>query len=92
MIVENGAVFDGFPRTGNQASSLDNMLTEMNSKVDIALNIDVPFDEIVERIAVMVVVTIPTYCSRVMETLLHLLLIHAKNYKQYCRLIMNLND
>lgn len=49
--VENGAVLDGFPRTGVQAVSLDNMLKEMNVKVDMALNIDVPFDEIVERIA-----------------------------------------
>ena len=49
--VENGAVLDGFPRTGVQAISLDNMLKEMNAKVDMALNIDVPFDEIVERIA-----------------------------------------
>ena len=49
--VENGAGLDGFPRTGVQAVSLDNMLKEMNAKVDMALNIDVPFDEIVERIA-----------------------------------------
>ena len=40
--VENGAVLDGFPRTGVQAVSLDNMLKEMNAKVDMALNIDVP--------------------------------------------------
>ena len=43
--VENGAVLDGFPRTGVQAVSLDNMLNEMGAKVDV------PFDEIVERIA-----------------------------------------
>ena len=49
--VENGAVLDGFPRTGVQAVSLDKMLGEMNAKVDMALNIDVPFEEIVERIA-----------------------------------------
>ena len=49
--VENGAVLDGFPRTEVQAVSLDNMLKEMGAKVDMALNIDVPFDEIVERIA-----------------------------------------
>ena len=49
--VVNGAVLDGFPRTGVQAVSLDKMLEEMNAKVDMALNIDVPFDEIVERIA-----------------------------------------
>ncbi len=49
--VVNGAVLDGFPRTGVQAKSLDVMLNEMGAKVDMALNIDVPFDEIVERIA-----------------------------------------
>ena len=49
--VENGAVLDGFPRTKNQAVCLDKMLGEMGTKVDMALNIDVPFDEIVERIA-----------------------------------------
>lgn len=49
--VENGAVLDGFPRTEVQAQSLDKMLGEMGAKVDMALNIDVPFDEIVERIA-----------------------------------------
>lgn len=49
--VENGAVLDGFPRTEVQAKSLDEMLNEMGAKVDMALNIDVPFDEIVERIA-----------------------------------------
>ena len=49
--VVNGAVLDGFPRTEIQAESLDTMLKEMGAKVDMALNIDVPFDEIVERIA-----------------------------------------
>ena len=49
--VENGAVLDGFPRTVAQAVSLDNMLKEMNAKVVMELNIDVPFDVIVERIA-----------------------------------------
>ena len=49
--VVNGAILDGFPRTEAQAISLDEMLTKMNAKVDMALNIDVPFDEIIERIA-----------------------------------------
>lgn len=49
--VANGAILDGFPRTEAQAISLDEMLTKMNAKVDMALNIDVPFDEIIERIA-----------------------------------------
>lgn len=49
--VVNGAVLDGFPRTGVQAKCLDELLGQMNAKVDMALNIDVDFDEIVERIA-----------------------------------------
>ncbi len=44
--VKNGAILDGFPRTEAQAESLSNMI-----KVDMALNIDVDFDEIVGRIA-----------------------------------------
>lgn len=44
--VKNGAILDGFPRTKAQAESLANMIN-----VDMALNIDVDFDEIVGRIA-----------------------------------------
>ena len=47
----NGAILDGFPRTKNQAIVLDELLETRGNKVDMALNIDVPFDEIVERIA-----------------------------------------
>lgn len=49
--VQNGAILDGFPRTKAQAEALDKLLAQDGNKVDMALNIDVPFDEIVERIA-----------------------------------------
>ena len=49
--VVNGAILDGFPRTTNQAVVLDELLSSKGKKVDMALNIEVPFDEIVERIA-----------------------------------------
>ena len=48
--VENGAILDGFPRNIAQTIKLDEILENMNSKVDIALNIEVPFDEIIKRI------------------------------------------
>lgn len=48
--VENGAILDGFPRNIAQAIRLDEILEKRNSKVDIALNIEVPFDEIMKRI------------------------------------------
>ena len=49
--VENGAIFDGFPRTKAQAESLDELLEKSGHKIDMALNIDVPFEEVIERIA-----------------------------------------
>ena len=49
--VENGAILDGFPRTKAQAESLDKLLNSNGNRVDMALNIDVPFEEIIERIA-----------------------------------------
>lgn len=48
---ENGAIFDGFPRTEKQAEELDKMLERENMKVDLAINIDVPFNEIIDRIS-----------------------------------------
>lgn len=47
---KNGAILDGFPRTKAQAKSLDKILRRINAKVDIAINIDVPFNEIIKRI------------------------------------------
>lgn len=49
--VENGAILDGFPRTEAQAIALTEMLQNLDKKVDMALNIEVDFDEIIERIA-----------------------------------------
>lgn len=48
---KNGVIFDGFPRTINQAESLDKMLEEKGLKVDIALDFEVPFEEIIGRMA-----------------------------------------
>ena len=47
---ENGAILDGFPRNIAQATILDEILENRNSKVDIALNIEVPVQEIMTRI------------------------------------------
>ena len=47
----NGYVFDGFPRTIPQAEALDKALTEMGSKIDYAINIDVPDENIVNRMS-----------------------------------------
>jgi len=47
----NGAVLDGFPRTRAQAEALDRALAEHGDKVDRALYIAVPLDDLVVRMA-----------------------------------------
>ena len=47
----NGAVLDGFPRTRVQAQALDRALTEAGRRVDAALYIDVPIEDLVQRMA-----------------------------------------
>lgn len=47
----SGAILDGFPRTEKQAEKLDNLLLANNKMVDIVINVEVPFEEIVDRIA-----------------------------------------
>ena len=45
----NGYVLDGFPRTIPQAESLEKALAERGQKIDFALNVDVPDENIVKR-------------------------------------------
>jgi len=47
----NGYVLDGFPRTIPQAEVLDEALRELGEKVDYAINIDVPDENIVKRMS-----------------------------------------
>lgn len=46
----NGFLFDGYPRTIAQAKAFDEMLKELNIKLDIVVNIDVKDDIIISRI------------------------------------------
>ncbi len=46
---KNGYVLDGFPRTIPQALVLDKALTELNEKVDFTIDVDVPDENIVNR-------------------------------------------
>jgi adenylate kinase len=47
----NGYVLDGFPRTIPQAEVLDEKLTELGEKVDYAVNVDVPDENIINRMS-----------------------------------------
>jgi adenylate kinase len=46
-----GAVLDGFPRTKPQAEALEKALAERGARVDRALLIDVPIEDLVQRAA-----------------------------------------
>lgn len=46
-----GYVLDGFPRTIPQAEALDQALAGMNEKVDYAINVEVPDENIVNRMS-----------------------------------------
>ncbi len=47
---KKGFILDGFPRNVAQAEALDKMLAEMNIPLDLALNVDVPFEDLMKRL------------------------------------------
>ena len=47
----NGYVLDGFPRTIPQAEALDKALAAMGQKMDYAINVEVPDENIVNRMS-----------------------------------------
>lgn len=47
----SGYVLDGFPRTIPQAEVLDRELEKLSDKVDFAINVDVPDDNIIRRMS-----------------------------------------
>ncbi|MBO4783370.1 MAG: adenylate kinase [Lachnospiraceae bacterium] len=48
---KNGYVLDGFPRTIPQANVLKEALAKQNDKIDFAINVDVPDENIVRRMS-----------------------------------------
>lgn len=48
---KNGYVLDGFPRTIPQAETLDAALSKIDEKVDYAIDVDVPDDNIINRMS-----------------------------------------
>lgn len=45
-----GVIFDGFPRTIPQAEALKNMLAERGQDVSVMLDLDVPEEELIDRL------------------------------------------
>lgn len=49
-VMQNGALVDGYPRTEEQCKKLDEMLESLDKQVDIAINLDVDYEELIGRI------------------------------------------
>ena len=47
---EKGFLLDGFPRTVAQAEALENILSDLNRKIDYVINIDVEKEILMERL------------------------------------------
>ena len=48
---KDGYVLDGFPRTIPQADVLDEAVTKLGEKIDFAINVDVPDENIIRRMS-----------------------------------------
>ncbi len=48
-IVADGVLLDGFPRTADQADALESMLADLGQALSLAINLDVPVDEVTQR-------------------------------------------
>ena len=49
-IGSNGFIFDGFPRTVEQAEALDNLLSEWNLKINLMISLTVERQELITRL------------------------------------------
>ncbi len=48
-IMTGGVLLDGFPRTADQADALESILAERGQSLIVAVNLDVPIDEVKDR-------------------------------------------
>ena len=48
-VLENGFILDGYPRTSAQAQALEGELLSKGLSLDLAINLEVPVDEVTQR-------------------------------------------
>ncbi len=67
---EDGAILDGFPRTIEQAKSLDEILKKSGKKVNLVINLSTPREEIIDRMLTRRICSNPE-CKLIYNTKLH---------------------
>ena len=73
---KNGYVLDGFPRTIPQAEALDKALAELGQKMDYAIDVDVPDENIIHR---MLAVELHTIWNMLLQKLKESVMYVVKN-------------
>ncbi len=48
--LDNGFLFDGYPRTKAQAEDLSGILKQLGKKIDAVINLDIPDEDLIKRI------------------------------------------
>ncbi|MBR2788703.1 MAG: adenylate kinase [Erysipelotrichaceae bacterium] len=48
--LDNGFLFDGYPRTKAQAEDLSEILKQLGKKIDAVINLDIPDEDLIKRI------------------------------------------
>lgn len=48
--LDNGFLFDGYPRTKAQAEDLSEILKQLGKKIDAVINLDIPYEDLIKRI------------------------------------------
>jgi adenylate kinase len=48
-IVESGVLLDGFPRTADQAGTLERILADLDQQLTLAVNLEVPVEVVTDR-------------------------------------------
>jgi adenylate kinase len=76
---QNGAVFDGFPRTIPQAEALDEMLAERGRKIDLVLELKVDDAVLLSRVESRIKAGGTLRADDTPETLAHRLAVYYKN-------------
>jgi adenylate kinase len=76
---QNGAVFDGFPRTIAQAEALDIMLAERGRKIDLVLELKVDDAVLLSRVEARIKAGGVLRSDDTPETLAHRLSVYYKN-------------